>query len=254
MKFFIVADLFDKFWINSLNAKTYYKLKQMNTSKKTIIKWQKNRCIVTLLLFSILGILAILMKPSFIILAIFICLFFYFYHSVLVNKNYLAYKFERNLQFTKFARLVIPYLHQAKYGIGIYQILSQILPRMNSEDDKQLLRKLMVNTTNFPNSVNPFVDFAKKMSNTDFSITFMVILFDISQGAFDNRIINELGQEVTQQLMTAIDDIISYKQKKFMMFPTKLTMINFILIIGYLICILMYEITKLGNFGSYNFN
>lgn len=239
--------------LKSITETAYTLLRKMNRSDIDILLWQKRRLILfsSLLMFAIL--IAFLMNY---IIGLVFCIFvllIYFYQELVIRKCYQKYRFERNLQFFKFARLVIPYLMQAKQGISIYQILSNMVRRIETQADQQLLSVLMTQITEQPESIQPYIKFANAMSDSDYAVTFMSVIFDISQGATDEQMIEELGKTVSIQLMQAIDEIITFKRKKFVMFPTKLTMINLILIIGYMVCALIDQINQFGNFIRFEF-
>ena len=237
------------FLIRSLEKSSYDKMKLMNTTDEFIKKWQLQRIILSLIAAIVGDFLIICVFKQPLIFALsgpVIGLILYGLKHVNVNQQYKVYKFNRNLEFSKFARLIVPYLRQAKNGTSIYHIFNQMVNRMENPIDRQLMQKLMIQITDYPTEMWPYIDFAKKMSGTDFSITFMTLIYDISQGATDDNIIDELGKEVSQQLMDIISDIIEFKEKKFMMFPTMIVAPNMVLILGYMACIMIYQFSKLG--------
>lgn len=247
------SNLFNRLCVKSMTEATYAALRKMNRSDFDILIWQKRRLILSIFLLLFACFTALLINPIIAIIIVLFILIAYFYQELLIRRRYQRFRFERNLQFFKFARLVIPYLMQAKQGISIYQILSSMVPRIETQADQQLLSVLMTQITEQPESIQPYIKFANAMSDSDYAVTFMSVIFDISQGATDEQMIEELGKTVSVKLMQAIDEIINFKQKKFVMFPTKLTMINLILIIGYMVCALIDQINQFGNFIHFEF-
>ena len=233
----------------SVEKSTYEKMKLMNTSDKFIKNWQLQRILLSLIISVMVSFLIVFVFKQKLLFSIggpVVGIIFYILKFVDVNSKYKVYKFNRNLEFSKFARLIVPYLRQAKNGTGIYQIFSQMVNRMENPIDRQLMQRLMLQITDHPSELWPYIEFANKMSGTDFSITFMTLIYDISQGATDDNIIDDLGKEVSQQLMDIIRDIIEFKQKKFMSFPTMIVAPNMVLILGYMICMMIYQFGNLG--------
>ena len=235
------------FMTKLVEKSTYEKMKTMNTSETFIKKWQRKRVFfsVGVVLLSLFMVIAFKTDPRVVPAAFLVGLIIYFLKKLSVNRYYTAYKFNRNLEFSKFARLVVPYLRQAQKGAGIYYIFSQMSGRLENPLDRQLLQKLMLEITDHPNDIKPYIDFAEKMSGTDFSITFMTLIYDIAQGATDDSIVDELGKEVSAQLMDVIRDIVEFKQKRFNLFPSAIVAPNMILILGYMVCVMIYQFAQL---------
>ncbi|MBS7576492.1 MULTISPECIES: hypothetical protein [unclassified Enterococcus] len=244
---------FKQLCINSITETTYTALKKMNRSDLTILRWQKKRLLICLFLAVLAAGIALVMNAMLAVSIVIFIVIGYFYQELLIKRYYQRYRFERNLQFFKFARLVIPYLMQAKQGISIYQILGYMTRRIETPADQQQLSILMNQITEYPESIEPYLTFANAMSDSDYAVIFMTVIFDISQGATDEQMIEELGKTVSNQLMQVIDEIIEFKTKKFVMFPTKLTMINLVLIIGYMVCALIDQINQLSNLMHFEF-
>ena len=98
-----------------------------------------------------------------------------------VKRVYMQFRFERQMQFAKFARLLIPLLKQTESGINLYQIFSRVVPRLNYQVDKDLLMGLMKDLSDFPNSIQPYEDYAMAVSGSEMSILFMSTLYDLEQ-------------------------------------------------------------------------
>lgn len=228
-----------------LTDNTYKLLRKMNNSNLRIKKWSA----------SLLQTMLVGAGASFILGAIFNKLFFfgivllpailYWQKLQSVKVLYSQWQFERRIQFSKFSRLLIPYLRQTSNGTSLYSIFGKIVPRLDNDHDRnllQILRKGMLDSSD----IKPFTDYAEKASGTDESVLFMTTLYDISQGAVDMSVIDELGVQATRSLMEGIDTIIKYKSKKFTMFPTKLTLLNLIIIFSFVVSITWYMLKTTG--------
>ena len=161
-----------------------------------------------------------------------------------VKKMYSVLKFHRHLQFSKFTRLLIPYLKQSSGSVSLYSIFNKILQRTETEEDRNSLYKLMTEMTASPSDVKPFIEFAERSSGTDMSILFMSTVFDFQQSSDDASVIDELGQIASEELMNGIDEIIEFKLKRFVFFPTKVVMASFILVVGFAASVLWYNISQ----------
>lgn len=224
-----------KLLLRMVGETNYEMLKEMNNSDLGIMKWQKRRLRSSLLLV-VVGIVLYFgtgMKWYFLVGSLVIAIAFYLNQSKGIRSMYNQFRFERHLQFSKFTRLLIPYLHSSQEGVNLYTIFGKIVKRLDYETDRKLLMKLMNSMTDQPNDINPFIQYAEQTSGTDMSILFMSTLFDIRQGSADLNVIAELDKLASQELMTGIDSIISFKVRRFTNFPTTVTMTTFLLVVGF---------------------
>jgi hypothetical protein len=149
----------------------------------------------------------------------------YFMSGSAAKGNYEGWKFQRSVAFTRFARLIVPYLYRSvEEGMPMYTVFSNVLERMEDESDKQALRKLMYHHSQRPTDEKPFEEFARRMSPSDFAMIFMQTLFDISQGLTDLEVISALSTQTSRELSETIESISEFKVRKFNMFPTQVTM------------------------------
>ena len=170
---------------------------------------------------------------------------FYKMQGKRVDSFYRAWKFERQLNFSKFTRLVIPYLKASGGTMALYTIFNKILNRTENEADKRSLYQLMGEMGDTPESIQPFIDYAERSSGTDMSHLFMTTIFDFQQSTFDTSVIDELGQMASEDMMESIDEIIAMKLKRFAMFPTKGVMSSFILVAGLAVGIMINNLSQL---------
>ena len=241
-----IKKLSDNFWIRSVGDKFHSMLLEMGNSNIAILRWQKSRIlksVVAGLLFLALGYF---FYTKLMLLAIVVPFLMYFMQGRSITSGYSRYKFQRHLQFAKFTRLLVPYLKQTSAGVNLYSVFNKIVPRLEHEADKTLLLTLMKEMSDKPNSIVPFTEYAEKTSGSDMSILFMSTIYDLRQGTSDLSVITELGQIASEELMQSIDQIIEYKSRRFLLFPTKITMSTFLIVIGYAVAVLMYNIKDIN--------
>lgn len=237
-------------WIKMLGETNYQRLREMNNSNVSIIEWEKQRCL-TSCMFPVLGLLLYLFldKQWYYLAGGFaVGIIFYLMKARGIKQAYSQFKFERQLQFSKFTRLLIPYLKQSNGASNLYSIFGKIVGRLDYETDRNLLMKLMQDMTDKPGDIQPFIEYAEQTSNTDMSVLFMSTLFDIYQGVSDLSVVEELDKLASAELMEGINTIIDYKTKKFTFFPTKITMTSFILVIGFAASMLISNLKDLHFF------
>ncbi|KIP27879.1 hypothetical protein [Bacillus thuringiensis] len=224
----------------------YSVLEEMGNTKAMIDKFQKRRLLQSFVM-CIFGLLLGLFLSSWCyLIAIGLPIFLYRSKYTHVTKVYSAFKFERHLNFSKFTRLLIPYLKEAGESVSLYQVFRKILNRMEKPVDKNSLAKLMSEMTDKPDDIQPFTDYAMRSSGSDMSINFMQTVYDFQQNSSDTNVINELGQIASAELQRAIDEIIAFKLRRFNFFPTKMVMSSFILVVGFAAAVLVYHLSSIN--------
>lgn len=239
----------DSFAIKIIPDSAYNKLREMGETNITISRWMNNNLKTAVLSFAVSIILAVYVNHLFYLVAIFLPFYLIYNKTNYVKVAYAQWRFERRVQFNKFVRLVIPYLKQTENNISVYSILGKVAPRLDHQEDRDLLNVLRREIMDKPKQVEPFLDYSRKTANTNLSDNFMSSLYDVRMGSNDLRGIYELGITASEQLLHSIDQIIEAKKKKFVFFPTKLTFISIIPIIGFAVSYMVYELTQL-DFGS----
>ncbi|EMF0336544.1 hypothetical protein KCT23_002354 [Enterococcus faecium] len=238
-------------WIKMLDENYYKKLREMNNSNVSIIKWQKQRFLKSWIFVGVGLVMYLLLGKEWYYLAggVATAIGFYIIQAKSINNIYNQFRFERHLQFSKFTRLLIPYLKQKKDGGNLYGVFAKIVKRLDYDTDKQLLMKLMQDMTDRPNDIQPFVEYAEQTSGTDMSVLFMQTIYDIRQGSADLDVIEELDRLASEELMAGIDSIIDFKSRRFVFYPTKIAMTSFILVVGFAVGVLFLNLKDI-NFGQ----
>lgn len=221
------------FWEKIAEDKLYYMLREMGNTTPAITKYQRNRVFQSLLMVVISLIVAFLMKNSLVILGGLVLGFLvYRMRFTSIRGVHSQWKFEREMAFSRFVRLLIPYLKQSGGHVSLYTTFNKMLGRMDDEADRESLYMLMGEMSDHPGQIQPFYDFAERSSGSDMAYLIMGTVFDFQESTTDTTVIDELGKMASEQMMASIDEIISFKIRRFGMFPTKVVMTSFILVIG----------------------
>ncbi|RBP59283.1 hypothetical protein DES36_1198 [Alkalibaculum bacchi] len=223
----------------------YPMLKEMGDSEKRIDQFQRQRITQSISIGIIFLLFGLILSRWFYLGSIFLPLIVYKMKYRNISSKYATWKFQRHLQFSKFTRLLIPYLKQTRGQTSLYSIFNKILQRMENKQDKDLLYTLMTEMSNKPNDIEPFIDYANKSSGTDMSVLFMSTIFDFQQSSFDISVINELGKIASEELINGIDEIINFKLKRFVFFPTKIVMSSFVIVAGFAVAILVANLSTI---------
>jgi len=229
-----------------LGATNHQKLVEMNNTQALILNWTfKKMAVLATLVLTTLITFVVLELAGILLIGLAIVIFYYLMSMNSIKTMYMQDLFERQLKFAKFARLIIPYL-KSKGSANLHTTFEKVLYRLEDTTDKHQLMKLMEEMTNNPHDLKPFTEYAKQMSKTDKAILFMNTIYDIKQGSADLSVIEEMDELMSQDLMSAIDDIIKFKENKFSLFSTKLTMSIIIFFLGVVISFLIYEVQNGG--------
>lgn len=208
----------------------------MRLERASVNNMIKKRLMMTIVTAVVAIIIAVVASAKIYVIggaAIVVPLAVWFLASKNTNRLYSVYKFNRQLNFTKFCRLLIPYLKKMKQGASLYQLLSDVSKRLDDPKDQNLVRTLMIEIANRPGDEEPFVQFARDFSGTDRAELFMLAVFDMSQGSYNDGVVKDLGRQASNDLMTQIDSVVDFKLSKFNNVTTWLTMCSAIMLLGY---------------------
>lgn len=207
-------------------------------------EFQKKRLIKSSLVLALFLILAFVKSMYFIPIGIVIFFGLFKMEYISLKNKVKKLKFNKQLAFSKFSRMIIPYLMQG--DATLYAVFQKMNRRLEEGAVKKNLQRLMINMLENPNDIEPFKKFAIESSGTDSAVLFMSTLFDYQQNTNDTNVIAELGRMSSEELFETVDEIVSYKLRKFSMFPTKLTMGSFLIILGYAVSILLDAFLKVS--------
>lgn len=231
-------------WHRLAEHDLFQMLEEMGLNEERFIKFQKRRFFLTVSIFLTFILLSIFINKWLFMAGIAISVFIWTSEYKRALKFYRNFQFEKQLVFSKFMRMLIPYLLQS--GSTLYSVFNRMLSRLEDGHVKHCLERLLIEMNEQPNSEEPFKKFAIDASGTDSAILFMTTLYDFQQNTFDHSIITELGQMASEELFEGVDDIIAYKLRKFVMYPTKLTMASFLITAGYAAAMLTDVVTSIS--------
>lgn len=237
-------------WEKLAEERLYPQLQEMGNSYERIDAFQKRRVLKSVFFGLLVLFLAVFVHKWFYVATPMAVIIAYKLQIRKIDARYRAWRFARQLNFSKFTRLVIPYLKASGGNMALYTIFNRILQRIDNEDDRQSLYRLMGEMGDNPASLKPFTDFAERSSGTDMSHLFMSTIFDFQQTTFNTSVIDELGKIAAQDMMESIDEIIAMKIRRFNMFPTKVTMSSFILVIGLGAALLFHNLKDINIDGG----
>lgn len=210
-------------------------LYQMNISPEEVQKLIRKRLLaMTFFFIAMVVIAAVSNVVSLYVVALLTPAVVWVFGLLGTKQQYNNYLFQRQLSFTKFTRLLIPYLSELKKGVQLYNIFQRIVPRLDDKRDQHLLQQLMIDMGNQPDSDVPFVEFAHKFSRTDEAELFMITVFQMKQGAYNDDTIKSLGQQASKELMAQVGEVVNRKLKRFDMLTDYLTVFAFIPLLGFL--------------------
>ncbi|EAG4642810.1 hypothetical protein C5754_14170 [Listeria monocytogenes] len=205
-----------------------------------LINLQRKRVFKGILLL-LIGVLGAIFINKWLLLAFFVlaCLFYRMDYTKVV-KTYKYWKFEKQIEFLKFIRLLIPILLEKK--TSLYLAMNKMLHRLD-EDSKYIkdeIERFLIALNQKPNSIEPFINFAKRASGTEEALLMLRTLFAYQQKSNDPTIIKELGELSNEQLMGGVDEIIRFKTKRFGIYPSLTLASIFFIVIGYTIAMLLH--------------
>lgn len=154
-----------------------------------------------------------------------------------VHKSMYAYNtmlYQRQLVFIKFERLLIPYLSEMKNGVSLFSMLKKVCARLDDESDRKLVQRLMGELAEGANTSEPFVDFARRFGGSDSARLFMLSIYQMYAGNYNDAIVRDLGDQSNEQMMQQVEKIANQKLKRFNHLTTWLTMGVALVIMGYM--------------------
>ncbi|MCJ8223652.1 hypothetical protein P8822_00420 [Bacillus sonorensis] len=232
------------FWHKIAESNLFGMLHELGYGESDVVKFQKKRFIKCIFIFLGSTAVGFVFNKLLIILGAVLAIFLWMAEHKGVEKRYRNFKFQKQLVFNKFTRLLIPYLLQE--GTSLYLALNKMRDRIEEGHVKDALERLLIGMNDHPNSEEPFRQFAMDASGTDQALLFMTTLYDYQQNTYDTSIIEELGKRSSEELFKGVDDIINFKLRKFYMFPTKLTMATLLIVGGYCLSMIVETIKSIS--------
>lgn len=223
---------------------------EMGATDKVMYRIMRNRILQTLATFIIFSSLYFIFQTIFVFVVAAGLSGIIYYNGFQQMKNkYILFSFEQELQFSKFARLIGPYLKKNGGNSPLYAIFNNVMPRLNEPMQKELYH-LMSEMVSNPSDIAPFISFAKRMGDSDFAVSFMTSLYDYQHSTNDLSVIDELVQIANDALMKNIDVVVQYKLRKYRYIPTLFTVSIIFVLMGFFVAMFIDIGSQVGNLSS----
>ncbi|WP_144514847.1 hypothetical protein [Bacillus pumilus] len=155
--------------------------------------------------------------------------------------------YDKQINWFVFQRLIVNLIKGSRGSviIGLHKVLEQL----EEGEFKNNVHRLMLNITRRPGEVGPYMEFAEEAAGgTDESKTFMTSLYNYKHNSSDSAIIDNLNLQANKAMMQSVKMIRIQKENKFALYPTKMTMLNVIIMFGFMAGVAVTVITKNMNF------
>lgn len=235
------------FWHLVAENDLYEMVEKSGFGEREFVLFQKRRLRAALLSSLAAIIPALLINKWFTFTAL--LFFVYSWRSAYTKEKneYNGMLYEKQISWYVFQRLVVTYLKGSSNSI--YDTFRKILDRLEEGEFKTNLHRLIIDITEDPENVDPFIKFAENAAGgTDSSLTFMTALYNFRNHTHDNSVIDELSDVARREMMRGIHDIRIIKERNFYFYPTKLTMLNVIPMFGFMAGVAYNTITTSLNF------
>ena len=241
-------------WCSERELRAFYEFGYGSSSVTSFIKKRLMKAILIGLVMTVISFIGLpkvvhgLVGPKAIMAAIVIgVLAMFLIWAMGVRSSLRAYQnmlYQRQLVFIKFERLLIPYLSEMKNGVSLFSMLKKVCARLTDEGDRKLVQRLMGNIAEGANTSAPFVDFARRFGGSDSARLFMLSIYQMYSGNYNDAVVKDLGEQSNEQMMQQVTKIANKKLKRFNHLTTWLTMGSALVIIGYMASIIADSFSK----------
>lgn len=222
-------------WERLAEEDLYSTMLDMNYLYEDIEQQQKKRVFLTIGLFLFIFCLGYAYSPFYYLFSFIVAFLFYRSRYQYVKNKHKRWVFKRHLGFLIFSRKSVSLLLQNNGRQSLYSVLNKLIQRTNDEADRKLLQQLVSDMRDYPQKIEPFIQFAKVSSGTDMAELFMTTIYSFHQTTSDTDVIYELSKSSSEELMRAIDEIIDMKYDAFSKFPIRVGLATFVVFIAFAI-------------------
>ncbi|WP_079707726.1 hypothetical protein [Paraliobacillus ryukyuensis] len=222
-----------RFWFLIAENDLFDMVKKSGFGLDEFYQFQRKRFVRSILSSLVAIIPSILISPWFGFSAV--LFFMYTWRYVYKQEKYEFNKdvFEKQINWQVFKKMFRNYIRND--NPSIVAVLKKMLERLKESHFKDHLNKFIIDITEHPENVKPYVDFSKNAAGgTNESLTFMLNLYNYQNYPGDSSVVDELLNDTRDEMMEGIKDIRSIKERWFYFVPTKLTMLQTILLFGYM--------------------
>lgn len=153
--------------------------------------------------------------------------------------------YEKQIDWFAYQRLTSSFIPGDGKNDSIFVVFSKVLSKLEEGEFKESLKRLMIEITEESTELDPYLRFAQNgAGGTDDSLTFMMALYNFKSHTHDKSIINELTEIARRDMERGIYKNRRMKERDFYFFPTKLTLLNTIPMIGFFAGVIIHVFTN----------
>lgn len=221
------------FWYLLAEPDLFEMVEKSGYGEREFVLFQKKRFITSLLSSLIALIPGLVLNKWFFLLGIVFAVYTWRNRYTKEKHEYQNMVFRKSVTWISFQRLVVMYMKGPTDSI--YPVLQKLLTRLVDSPFKTNLQRFLIDITDDPQDVKPYITFAEYAAGgMDSAYTFMTALYNFQRFSHDNSIIDELSDVARLEMMEGIKDIRKTKEKRFYLFPTYITMLNVIPMFGFM--------------------
>lgn len=158
-----------------------------------------------------------------------------------IDSEYKGMRYNQQISFSVFARLIDTYLGDGK---SPYIIFTKIMNRLQTDKSKASLAKLISRLQDNTDDKVAYQEFASEMSETNSALAFMMSLFYSQYSPHDQTVVKELSQMAIKEVFETINQIVEIKSDHLEKYGRFFLMASFTLLIGILLAITMMYFQK----------
>lgn len=222
-----------RFWFLVAENDLYDMVKKSGFGEKEFYYFQKKRMTRSLISSLAAIIPSLLISPWFAFSSV---LFFLYTWRLMYKQERYEYDketFDKQINWQVFKKMFRNYIQKDNSSTVV--VLKKLLLRLETSDFKDQLNRFIIDITENPEEVKPYVDFAKNAAGgSNESLTFMTNLYNYHNYPGDSSVVDELLSDTRDEMMEGIRDIRAIKERSFYFYPTKITMLQVVLLFGYM--------------------
>lgn len=220
------------------------KLAEMEYTDSMIFKFQQERILKSILVLVVFVMLGLAFNNVFFFLGLIIAFYFWSDGEKMVEGMYEVHEFEKNVEFSNFKMLLIPYL--LENDSSLYKSLANVRERIDNDYLQNCIQRFMYELDSQEiNTPQPYTNFANALSGTNSARMFMHLLYLYEEKSNDKKVIQDLNNRAREEMFAGVDIICRIKIKRFYTLMTKITMLGLIPLASFAVTIGTTQIKEL---------
>lgn len=233
-----------KFIEKTISENIREKLSEMEYTESMILKFQQERILKSLLALMIFVLFGLAVNTIFLFLGFVISFYFWNDGEKQVDGMHEVHEFEKNVEFSNFKMLLIPYL--LENDSSLYKSLANVRERIDNDYLQNCIQRFMYELDSQEiNTPQPYTNFANAISGTNSARMFMHLLYLYEEKSNDKKVIQDLNNRAREELFAGVDIICRIKIKRFYTLMTKITMLGLIPLASFAVTIGTTQIKEL---------